>query len=286
MVGIQSYGCQQCMPCRINRRRLWTSRLMLESLTSGSSFFVTLTYDENNYPSGGTLIPEHLQLFIKRFRRKIEPLKARYYGVGEYGDISHRPHYHIALFISESETIENIQVLCAETWKLGFTYVGELNPQSSAYIVGYVTKKMTTSLDIRLKGRKPEFARMSRRPGLGRASMDVVASAMQTDTGLNEVLRLEGDVPDRLLQAKKSMLLGRYLRRELRGVLGLSKKAPINKTYLAKTYDEYETILKEVQNPTSKYYRLPVIKALLTKDAQRVINMVGRMKLKDGGKKI
>lgn len=286
MMGIQSYGCGQCMPCRINRRRLWTSRLMLESETSGSSFFLTLTYDEENLPGGGTLVPKDFTLFLKRLRRQIEPLKLRYFGVGEYGDHTNRPHYHFALFLSEQETKENVQILCDESWQLGFTYAGELNPQSSAYIAGYVTKKMTSSTDTRLNGRHPEFARMSLRPGIGRHSMDVVGSAMQTDSGLNEVLRLNGDVPDRLMMGKKTLLLGRYLRRCLREVLGLQAKAPINKAYLAKTYLEYSQILEAVMDKNSKYYKLPTGTALLTKDSQSVINMEGRMKIKDGGKTI
>ena len=91
------FGCGQCIPCRINRKRLWTHRLMLESFSHSDATFVTLTYDPEKY-SGESLRPEDVTKFLKRLRRKLEPKKLRYYLVGEYGDKTGRPHYHIALF--------------------------------------------------------------------------------------------------------------------------------------------------------------------------------------------
>lgn len=85
------------MPCRLNRRRLWTHRLLLEQLKHGDSCFLTLTYDEKHLPEGGSLVPKHAQDFLKRLRSKTN-LKLRYYLVGEYGEDTERPHYHVALF--------------------------------------------------------------------------------------------------------------------------------------------------------------------------------------------
>lgn len=73
MKGVLAFGCGQCNPCRINRRRLWTHRIMLESLKHGDSSFVTLTYE--TLPSDGSLVPKDLQNFMKYLRMRVSPKK-------------------------------------------------------------------------------------------------------------------------------------------------------------------------------------------------------------------
>ena len=89
-----AFPCGQCLPCRLNRRRTWTHRIMLEAMCHGDNAFVTLTYEDDNVRS---LVPKDPQDWLKRIRKAVEPLRLRYYLVGEYGDISERPHYHVAL---------------------------------------------------------------------------------------------------------------------------------------------------------------------------------------------
>lgn len=93
----QAFGCGQCLPCRVNRRRIWTHRIMLEAAQYHDNSFVTLTYDEEKLPVDLSVTPRTLQLFMKRLR-KVYPNRIRYFGVGEYGDQTMRPHYHLALF--------------------------------------------------------------------------------------------------------------------------------------------------------------------------------------------
>ena len=45
-----SFGCGQCKGCRVNKRRQWTHRILLESMCHESSAFVTLTYDNDHLP--------------------------------------------------------------------------------------------------------------------------------------------------------------------------------------------------------------------------------------------
>ena len=96
--GVEAYGCGQCLPCRVNRRRIWTHRVLLEAIKSSESSFITLTYDDENLPENGSLCPSHVRDWLKRIRKKVEPRKLRYFLVGEYGDETKRPHYHVALF--------------------------------------------------------------------------------------------------------------------------------------------------------------------------------------------
>jgi len=185
--------------------------MMLEAIVHEFASFVTLTYNKESVPSDGSLNPRHLQLFLKRLRYELEPRKIRYFGVGEYGDDTFRPHYHLAVF--------NLDPLAGEvvkkSWPYGFSDCGPLTIQSAAYVAGYVTKKMTGKDDERLKGRYPEFARMSLRPGIGANAISDVADALQNRHGWDSI-GITGDVPSVLRHGSRTMPLGRYLRRKLR----------------------------------------------------------------------
>lgn len=157
--GVVEFGCGQCMPCRLNRRRLWTSRLMLEAQKHEHSLFVTLTYAPDKIPEDGSVVPKHLQDFLKRLRQRVSPVRVRFYGVGEYGDRTFRPHYHVALF-----GVRHAKDVVA-SWGMGRVHVGSLTVDSAGYIVSYICKRMTRKEDARLKGRHPEFCAYEFAPG-------------------------------------------------------------------------------------------------------------------------
>lgn len=189
---------------------------MLEALVHPGASFLTLTYAPEKLPEGGTLVPRDLVLFLKRLRKAVEPHTLRYFAVGEYGDTSWRPHYHLALFGLDRSFALSID----KAWGLGFTYVGDLTFDSAQYVAGYVTKKMTDKDDDRLAGRYPEFARMSLRPGIGALSIGQVASALQNREGWRELF-IHGDVPSVLSHNGRTLPLGRYLRQKLREELDI-----------------------------------------------------------------
>lgn len=217
MVGTVPFGCGQCVPCRVNRRRLWSWRMFFESLCHDESAFLTLTYDERHLPPGGNLVPKDLQDWLKRFRRALEPRRLRFFAVGEYGDQTFRPHYHASLFGVGPWA----QRLVEQTWGKGHVLLAEFNQTTAQYVAGYVVKKMTSVGDPRLVGRVPEFARMSLRPGIGAEAMKVIAEQLGTDAGLEEMMRRCGDVPSQLLVGRRKVPLGRYLRAKLREEVGM-----------------------------------------------------------------
>lgn len=195
--------------------------MILESLKHQGSCFVTLTYSDEFLPEGGTLVPKDAQAFLKRLRKAVAPIKIRFYLVGEYGDKTFRPHYHLAIFGLPDTAYQTI----ADAWSIngcpiGHVVVGTLTVESAGYIAGYVTKKMTKSDDPRLGGRHPEFARMSLRPGIGADAMDDVADVLYSKHGSRELAEL-GDVPGVLKHGGKSFPLGRYLKRKLREKMGI-----------------------------------------------------------------
>lgn len=213
---------------------MWTHRLILESYQHEENAFVTLTYSDEYLPSGGTLVPKDLQDWLKRFRKEVYPAKVRYYGVGEYGDQSERPHYHLAIFgfpgCLQGRSIYNRHGysccepcrIVARTWARGIIVSDQLNEKSAQYIAGYVTKKLTSKDDPRLKGRHPEFARMSLRPAIGLSALHEVAAELLR----YNLVESQGDVPSALRHGKRLLPLGRYMKRKLRLMVGESENAP------------------------------------------------------------
>lgn len=220
--------CGQCLPCRIRKRREWTHRIMLEATQHKDNLFLTLTYRDEELPEGGNLVPRDLQLFIKRLRKKYRQ-KIRFYAVGEYGEKTERPHYHLAVFgyepcINGISRYDRSGLACCSTchaiesaWNKGNILVGSLTTDSAQYIAQYTTKKMTNKDDPRLKGRHPEFARMSNRPGIGLTAMDDVAHSLLSQPGPVE------QVPPVLMHGKRIWPLGRYLKENLRKRIGAEK---------------------------------------------------------------
>lgn len=231
MAGILPCGCGQCLNCRINRGRLWSHRIELESFMHGDSCFVTLTYSDEFLPKDGSLEPSHGQAWLKRFRARISPQKVRFYLAGEYGTVGGRPHYHAVLFgyagcvFGRSRYSSGVRNCCAncdmvrDSWGNGKVELGELNSKTAQYVCKYVTKVNTVDHEEWLNGRRREFARMSLRPGIGASAIDQIGkSFVGSDPGA--YLAGNGDVPSSLLHGKKLRPLGRYLMSKLRRYIG------------------------------------------------------------------
>lgn len=162
---------------------------MHEAKMHPENMFVTLTYDEESVPADFSVRVSELQKFNKALRKKISPLKFRFFACGEYGDTTNRPHYHSLIFnyrardlrvwaknnqsdyIYRSEFLENI-------WKNGAVFVGDVTAKSAGYVARYNLKKINgdraddhytrrSPVDGNVYRVNPEFLIMSRRPGIG-----------------------------------------------------------------------------------------------------------------------
>lgn len=310
MNGQMPCPCGKCIPCLINRKRLWKHRLLLESYTHENSAFVTLTYSDDklyyrNEKTGkellqSTLCPKHLQKFFKRLRKAISPSRVRFYVVGEYGDKSYRPHYHAALFGYEpcwyggtrhqKHTVGGSCCPPCDTiykaWGKGGIDNAHLENDSAAYIAGYVTKKLTNPNDLKameiLNGRYPEFARMSNRPGIGADAVDQIANALLSQYG-SHALTEHGDVPVSLSHGKQSLPLGRYLRQKLRrkinaaeiinpetGEIKYAGKEITTQAYQKELLDMFLAALK---NPETKKEVTSLKNFIHKRDAQKILNI-------------
>ncbi len=246
------FGCGQCHVCRINKRREWTARLILEAQQHKHRCFVTLTYNDHWLPLRGELMPDDLTKFFKRLRKELKKNERllRYFGCGEYGEQTNRPHYHALLFgVDEKE-----QSLIEKAWSknnsaLGTIHMGSITEDSISYVAGYVLKKgfkkNTGEKEV------PEFARMSLKPGIGKLSMDLYAKYMKEQGHNTQEMQLGGDCPGQLRINGKFWPIGRYLRTAFRKGLQINEeqaKAINIKVLRAET----EKRLKEIE--TSQEY--------------------------------
>ena len=145
--------CGQCAGCRKDRALEWAVRCYHENLWHGGvGQFVTLTYNEQSLPSGGSLVKKDFQDFMKRMRKR-RGEGIRYYMCGEYGDKNMRPHYHMLLFNKpfedlvlcnqedEKRSFQSAELL--DCWRLGNCQVDALSLPSVFYVSGYIRKKWT-----------------------------------------------------------------------------------------------------------------------------------------------
>lgn len=145
--------------------------------------FVTLTFNDANLPEDGSLDIVVFQKFMKRLRKKISPIKIRFYACGEYGEAFGRPHYHACIFgysfpdkTPWKETNKEIlyrSELLEKVWPFGFASVGTVTFSSAAYVARYILKKVSGDQALNhyerinpetgeITQRKPEYTNMSK----------------------------------------------------------------------------------------------------------------------------
>ena len=188
--------CGSCLDCRLQYSRSWAERCLVETQYHETSFFLTLTYDDEHLPSceninpttgeistAHSLQPRDLELFWKRLRKHYADSRISYFACGEYGSTTARPHYHAIVYgvpitdlclyrqSAEGNSYYNSPTI-DRLWSNGFVVIGDVTYESAAYTARYCLKKQVgrvareeTYTD---NGLTPEFTRMSTRPAIGR----------------------------------------------------------------------------------------------------------------------
>lgn len=223
--------CGKCIECRLAYSRQWADRCLLEMKQHDKSYFVTFTYNNehlrksefvdkstgvvNSIP---TLMKRDFQLMMKRLRKDYKAYleknhldeylsdKIRFFAAGEYGDQTHRPHYHAIIFGLHlfdlefymnsklgfpyyksqfmqyvwSERDSNVVDLmdfkkCKDARRqIGYVVIAPATWETCAYTARYILKKQKGK-DAEIYenlGIEPEFSLMSRKPGIGRDYFD------------------------------------------------------------------------------------------------------------------
>ena len=156
--------CGKCLGCKADKSLHWAIRMYQEASMYDQNSFLTLTYNDDNLPPH--LDKKHVQDFIRSVRK--EGWQIRYYAVGEYGDATNRPHYHLAIFGADFKDGTEYDIdgklysvpAITSCWGKGNAMLAEFNMATACYIAGYVTKKVgAPEIDMR--------PLMSRKPGIG-----------------------------------------------------------------------------------------------------------------------
>lgn len=153
--------------------------------------------------------------------------------------------------------------LVGRTWGLGDVDLGTVTRESAGYVSHYTVKKMTSGDDMRLRGRHPEFARMSLKPGIGSDAMWDVASKLLAS------LDPAADVPAALRSYGKLHPIGRYLRRRLRLLVGHDEKTP--EYVIDQIKEELRPLREAAFNNSSSFAQ-----AVVDEGTQRLVNVTAR----------
>ncbi|QCS36600.1 replication initiator protein [Capybara microvirus Cap3_SP_478] len=161
--------CGKCPDCLMKYSLEWAYRIMNEASYYAENCFMTLTYANTN----GELCLKDIQNFLKRLRKKISPLKIRFFNCGEYGSKGKRPHFHCIIFgwcpsdlkflkkTKKGQIIYTSEIV-SSLWKHGFVSIGNVEFESAKYTALYM-QKLHKFPDKKVQ----PFLTMSNRPGIG-----------------------------------------------------------------------------------------------------------------------
>lgn len=195
---LQVVRCGKCLACLAHRQAEWITRLRVAlEFAPGTSYFVTLTYDEahlptnedrsvdlsevDEFPQIPTVRKRDLQKFHMDLRKRFQQgfyyddtlgfpkrielpsdIRFRYYCTSEYGPQGHRPHYH-GLYTKLPEDADLVFDLFNSIWAKGFiTCEPAQSDKAAAYVAKYLVN--TSLVPIPEAADRP-FALMSK--GLG-----------------------------------------------------------------------------------------------------------------------
>lgn len=198
----------KCVGCQEAYSRQWAVRSWHESQRHDLNCFITLTFNDKYCPKNGLdhrwfqLFMKRLRKSFSADARQAK--RVRVFMCGEYGSLNFRPHFHACLFgidfpdrklwsIRDEVHLYTSDMLSAlwsvprgfknakkypkgffpkdaiEGESFGFSTVGDVTFESAAYIARYVGKKINgDKKDDHYQGRKPEYSKMSLKPGLGK----------------------------------------------------------------------------------------------------------------------
>ena len=168
--------CGSCVSCLSRKRSEWTFRLSKESEKSSYALFCTLTYDNDHIPIKVSenkpyfvFDKKQVQDYLKRCRYFFEKIGVyfRYFLVSEYGERSHRPHYHMLAFVrndNEVRLLPQVKKILADEWHFGMYNIQPVSLANIHYCTKYCLKGLIKRPDDCLEDC---FTLQSKRPYIG-----------------------------------------------------------------------------------------------------------------------
>lgn len=101
-----------------------------------------------------------LQNFIKRFRNYAKKIlgfcpEIKYFGVGEYGPKTFRPHYHLLFYFDDSCLFDVFGQIISSAWQFGRVDFSRSRGKCSGYLSGYLNNYTRVPAIHAIKATKP-----------------------------------------------------------------------------------------------------------------------------------
>lgn len=223
--------CGNCLSCKLNDRAVWASRLVCERKAYDTAQFITLTYRDEDLPTGPQEAKESFQKFIKRYRTNTGT-QPRYYACMEYGSRFGRLHWH-AIFFGTSPLWDRrrknnhlivVDPRIEDNWQNGSTYTKDCNYATQGlnitqYVAAYILKNKWKSKQEIFDAPKLELALQSRSPYIGKPVVNLISELCTTKKGSIRCAAL-GTVPDRLKMAGRFYRLYSRIRKDVAENIG------------------------------------------------------------------
>ena len=192
-------ACGGCVGCRLEYSRRWAVRIAHEASLYDSNVFLTLTYRDEDLSRKCQSRRSRLATLHETAQEAPGGRSIRFFHCGEYGETTHRPHYHAILFnydfkdrkfLKQTENGHTIDTSADldEIWRKGDCYIGSVTFESAAYCARYVMKKLTGHRKSEYGSRAPEYSTQSRNPGVGKPWLE----QWKTDVFPNDFVVING----------------------------------------------------------------------------------------------
>ncbi len=177
----------KCDGCLISRSMQRAVQIYCELvITDTPSYFITLTFNDENMPPNYSLDKSLITKAIKLMRKKIS--KFRFFQIQEYGGSTQRPHGHMVVFgldipdlelYREKPYLTYTSQILSECWPHGHVELNLLTIQTCIYIAQHDAAKILKPIPYHelkilesetgefFTDREPESKSSSNRPGIG-----------------------------------------------------------------------------------------------------------------------
>lgn len=144
------FPCGKCPACLSRDREELAQRLIIEAHCSKSSYFITLTYDDEHLPmynGVNCFDKEQVRTFIRALRDSYrdDGVHFRYFVTSEYGDNTNRSHYHAIFFYDSFESRQQVYEDIKKRWIFGNISVDSVTVASARYVAKYCLKEDDSS---------------------------------------------------------------------------------------------------------------------------------------------
>ncbi len=236
--------CGKCYYCLQNKRASRVIRLTNEYLNRPTTFFLTLTINDESLPQIKDNPKREIQLFLKRLRKRSSS-KLSYFICSELGSHTHRLHFHALIYYHQNITYDESYENILNSWPYGNIQQDYCNDARINYVTKYMLKQINGT----------NFCLMSKKPALG--SFLLSNSQQRNFLQTNNYIPLNGykyPIPryyNQKLNPDKYLTIHDKYEQDVNTILQNANEQPIINQYLKENnltdYDLYKLKLQQLE---------------------------------------